>query len=182
MDCEKMEEAISDFVDGCLDRKNHATFSSHISGCQDCRMQLDDFLKLRASIQFHKAVNPAPIADEHFAGSVLASINNSEAFSYEQPKISFIEMIQSALAPFRIQYAAPAFAVMVLLLLPVFMLETASLDGVMKNSMVLSVAENEVPKPVEEKKTITELDEYLMYHSQNASEPHIVYPVANVSY
>lgn len=197
MDCEAMEVFIFEFLDSQLMAKDGAALSSHLHQCQDCRVKMDDLLKLRASLQFHKAMDTPPVADKNFALSVLGRLAGQESFVPQPATAGWTDKISLFFTPYRVRWLVPAFAIILFLILPLSMMEK---QGANKEEAriptVVNLAENTVtqaarpipvhqmpvPVPVHQAQKQTELDEYLMFHAQNASQSHIGYPVVYASY
>lgn len=189
MDCETMEVFISEFLDGQLGTKDGAVLSSHLRQCQDCRVKMDDLLKLRASLQFHKAMDTPPVADQNFALSVLGRITEQESFVRQRATAGWADKISLFFNPFRVQWLVPAFAIILFLILPFSLMEKqqGANKGKIRIPTVVNLAKNEVQQvaqPVQVQKTRRQsaLDEYVMFHTQNASQSHIGYPVIYASY
>lgn len=188
MDCEKMENFIFEFLDQSLGRRDGDILSVHLRQCRDCQMKMEDLLRFRASIKFHKAMDPSPVADENFSHSVLDRLSKQGAFSPRPAMAEWMKKIHSVFTPYRVRWLAPAFAIMIFLLLPFSLLEkNGSNQGEFRVPLVVNVAKNTKPVPprpvaAQQKRKQSELDEYLMFHAQNASQSHIGYPVIYASY
>ena len=200
MDCEKIEDHIFEFLDDCLAPSDRKMLSHHLQGCADCRMKLEDFLKLRASVKFSKALDPAPVADRDFSRQVMSRLEREGARVSPSSVQVFVERMREMMAPLRAGWLVPAVALVFLLILPL-----GILGGLNKNQGglpvpgVLNLAENQVQAPEKkplpevvaevkqkpalpkEQDTQMELEEYLKVHSQYASEPNIA-PVSYVNY
>ena len=204
MDCEKMEDHLFEFMDDCLASSDRGTLSHHLQGCPDCRMKLEDFLRLRASVKFSKAMDPAPMPDRDFSRLVMSRLEREEACVPPSAVQTFVERMREMMAPLREGWLVPAVALVFLLILPLGILGNLNKDqeGGLPVPGVLNVAENQPqvrekkPLPdvvvvagVEQKKALPkeqdtqqmELEEYLKVHSQYASEPNIP-PVSYVNY
>lgn len=189
MDCGKMENFIFEFIDQSLGRRDGEMLSVHLRQCRDCQMKMEDLLRFRASIKFHKAMEPSPVADESFTFSVLDRLSKQGAFAPQPAVAGWIEKIHSAFTPYRVRWLAPAFAIMIFLLLPLSLFEkNGSNQGEVRVPSVVNIAKQTNPIPVQpvavqqKLKKQSELDEYLMFHAQNASQSHIGYPVIYASY
>ena len=188
MECEKNEEYIADFVDGELQGKQRLDLASHLHACQKCQLKLEDLLKLRASIQFSKAIDPAPVADNHFPKSILNCLEE-KSISFQQPDLTgFSEKIKLALMPLNFRWLAPAAALVFLFLFPISMLENSNNGNKFSVPATLTVAQNNKPEfskklhTQKKEETLTELEEYLISHSQYAADSQIAYPVTYASY
>lgn len=202
MDCEKIEDHIFEFLDDCLAPSDRKTLSHHLQGCPDCRMKLEDFLKLRASVKFSKALDPAPVADRDFSRLVMSRLEREGAFVSPSSVQIFVERMREMMAPFRAGWLVPAVALVFLFILPLGILGNLNKNqkGGLPVPGVLNVAENKTQVPekkplpevmaeVEQKPALPkeqdtqqmELEEYLKVHSQYASEPNIA-PVSYVNY
>ncbi len=178
MDCEKIERHILEFVDCQLREKDHLTLSVHLNRCQDCQMKMEDLLRLRASIQFSKALDPAPVADENFARSVVEHLGEAVPVT----GTTLWEKIESVLMPLRFRWLAPAIALIFLLIVPLSIFKEQNKGINIEQPVAYNTVKNKVLHPVHQKEQPSELDEYLMFHSKNASESHISYPMVYASY
>jgi len=179
MDCEKIEEQITEFVDHELNPKHTLSLSRHLRQCHNCQSKLEDLLKIRVSIQFGEAIDPAPAPDENFAGSVMAMLKEEEPLGQRQQETFAGKLIP--LMTLRIRWLVPALAVLFLLILPISMLENKARDF-RAQPAIFNVAENKGQSTDSPEYLQSELDEYIMSHSQYASESNIAYPIIYASY
>lgn len=55
IDCERLVEVLSDYVDGELDESLCSVLEKHIAGCENCRVVVDT---LRKTIQLYRETSP----------------------------------------------------------------------------------------------------------------------------
>lgn len=188
MDCETMEVFISEFLDGQLGAKDGVVLSSHLHLCQDCRVKMDDLLKLRASLQFHKAMDTPPAVDKNFALSVLDRLAEQGSFVRQPAMAGWADKISLFFTPYRVRWLVPAFAIILFLILPLSLMEKKGADkGEIRIPTVVNLAKYTVPQevrpaPVRKARKQSALDEYVMFHTQNASQSHVGYPIIYASY
>ncbi len=51
MDCNRVEELLSEYIDNELDPKIHSEIKEHLASCPNCREEMEDFLLIKSALR-----------------------------------------------------------------------------------------------------------------------------------
>jgi hypothetical protein len=93
MNCEKCQELLSDFLDGALGHREHASMSAHLAACPDCAAARDEFHAIIGAARTMRESLHAP-ADEgamwlHVRNAVEPEARAARAAASSAPREGF---------------------------------------------------------------------------------------------